>query len=67
MPAIILAALQAIPALLQLFKGVVSVIRQIQLLFRKRPVEQVIDDEKKHSEAQKKTETQDDTSGAFGG
>lgn len=63
----ILSIISAISALAGMFKEVMSIIRQVQLLFRKSPVEEQAKDEKKHSDSQKKTENEDDTSGAFGG
>lgn len=65
--AYILAALQAIPAALALFKGIMGVVRQIQQIFQKSPAQEQAKEEEKHSDSQKKTEGEDNTDGAFGG
>ena len=59
-----ITAIVSIVKILTLFDKWIPIVLKY---FQKDPVKQVIDDQKEHDEATKKTEMGDDTSGNFGG
>lgn len=59
--------IQAIIAVVNGLKIIRELFNSIARMFRKDPIKQIIEEEKKHDDAAKKAERSDDTSGSFGG